>query len=220
MWCSFQIPLNTMIAAVATVILSTVICSSQAQMMRQCECSEAEECLERYCSFLIPCIDKCQSRVTALGADLHAIKQCFIEAEPSIKAATTCVQKRLPDACTREPPKMVPRHYAEGLKIALMTEVNAMAQRSGVTEALGGIFSGTKRLVACMQTCMDKMSDHCMSSAHCQLLLPPDTVFVQMMKECAIEHGFDTASFRQMCQCFASAGITQLKNVCSRIVIS
>lgn len=34
-------------------------------------------------------------------------------------------------SCTREKNKMVPKHYAEGLKIALMTEVNAMAQRSG-----------------------------------------------------------------------------------------
>ncbi|VDK44917.1 unnamed protein product [Anisakis simplex] len=200
-----------------------VVSTCHAEMIRNCFCSEADSCINQYYKNFMPCIDHCQNRIAALGANFGLIRNCITSFEPSVRNTANCVWRIMLNrrACTNGQARMVEKHYDAGMKIAFMAELRKVANRAGITaESMGGLVSGGKKVVSCMRKCMNKSSGGCMHDTNtCQLILPPENEFIQMIKQCGIQNGIDTAGFQRFCQCVAASGISRLFNFCPRIQI-
>uniref|UniRef100_A0A1I8BPT1 Cys-rich protein n=1 Tax=Meloidogyne hapla TaxID=6305 RepID=A0A1I8BPT1_MELHA len=64
----------------------------QAQMVKQCLCSQTEPCANKYMGALEPCIESCQHHLQALGGNFGALKQCFKSKQNLIQSAIQCTQ--------------------------------------------------------------------------------------------------------------------------------
>ncbi|CAD5206013.1 unnamed protein product [Bursaphelenchus okinawaensis] len=202
------------------IILAVAFGLSQAQMVKQCTCSEVEPCKKGYVDSVIPCADSCQEHAAALGANYQQLRQCLMQKEPMLRAAMSCTEGNLRDACAASPGQMVPKRYPETLKIAAMSEINRMLSRAGIASQAKGLLSQGKKLYGCMKTCMDKKSGQCAKKLGCGLKLPSDSQLVQQAKQCAIQSGFNTQSVQQLCHCAQQSGIGALNGLCEKIVIS
>lgn len=141
--------------------------------------------------------------------------------EPKIKQALKCIEANNKDSCAQGPGKEVPKRYPETLKIAAVSEINKMLDRSGVdTKEVKGLVGQGKKYYSCMKTCMDKKAGQCADKLGCGLDLPSDTVLVQQGKKCAVSAGFDNEQIRELCKCAVDAGVTQLGDVCAKLTIT
>lgn len=200
--------------------LAQFVCYGQAQMVKQCLCSEIEPCKQSYMNALMPCLDSCQHHLASLGGNYQQLRQCFTQKQGLLQAAISCTQGQHANACARAPGQQVPKRYPETLEIAAMAEINKMINKMGLGKEAQGFLGAGKKMFGCVKACMAKKSGNCEKNLKCGLALPPDNVLVQSAKQCAINSGFNTASAQQLCQCAASAGVKGIGNMCSRIVIS
>uniref|UniRef100_A0A8R1HIQ6 DUF19 domain-containing protein n=1 Tax=Caenorhabditis japonica TaxID=281687 RepID=A0A8R1HIQ6_CAEJA len=206
---------------VSVLLLSAIVPLATAQMVRQCGCTEIEQCLGQATGGFMQCADQCQNHVAAMGASYPALRQCMLAKEPVIARAANCQKNNLQNSCSRTGGGMVRKRYPETLKLAAFTEVNSILQRSGIQAEAKAFLSVGKKFAACVMKCMDRGSTgNCYKKLKCGLELPPDSVLVQSTKQCAISAGFDTNGVRQLCNCVAGTGVRNLAPLCNRIVIS
>nr|CAD2150618.1 unnamed protein product [Meloidogyne enterolobii]CAD2168702.1 unnamed protein product [Meloidogyne enterolobii] len=192
----------------------------QAQMVKQCLCSQTEPCAQKYFGALEPCIESCQHHLQALGGNFAALKQCFKQKQSLISSAIQCTQGQNKNACAQSGGEMVPKRYPETMQIAAFAEINKMINSMGLGNEAKGFMAVGKKMFGCVRTCMAKKSGNCDKKMACGLKLPPDNVLVQSAKQCAISSGLNTENVRGLCQCSAGAGVKGLGSVCSKIKIT
>lgn len=189
-----------------------------------------------YENSIIPCADSCQQYAQAVGANYGKLKQCLLANEPKLRKTMACVEQSHANSCARGNPLMVEKRYPETLKIAALSEINKMLQKSGIAGQVKGLMSTGKKLFGCMRKCVDGKAGNCAKKLGCGLALPADSALVQNAKRCAIQSGyvfilswtnclikivyrFDTAGIRSLCQCAAGAGVKGLAGICNKIQI-
>ncbi|GMR57448.1 hypothetical protein PMAYCL1PPCAC_27643 [Pristionchus mayeri] len=199
------------------ITLTLLAAGANAQMERQCLCSEVQTCKNSAMNAVQPCVDRCQGHAIAMGASIPAVRQCIMSHEGQIRAGAACLEAAFGNSCAARPGLTVPKRFPESFQIAAMREITAMIKRSGLTtEAIPFIAAGRK-MAECAGTCARQ---HSCSRLGCGLSLPSDNIIVATAKRCAIQAGLSTPVARQFCHCVANAGVRTLVPICDRIVIS
>ncbi|VDK28044.1 unnamed protein product [Gongylonema pulchrum] len=220
--------------AVLFAIVATVfVWNSQAELIRECSCSEIGQCRERLLSFVKPCADKCQIvswtsnhsgthpieaqadkrphlvKVEQLASKVHAdyrlLKDCFLQREPQILKTISCTETAFNSSCAKEPGRYVQKRYLESLEISGLEEINRML--GGLAQDVQPLIAVGRKFTKCVRGCMDRSSRYCAERLKCGLDLPSDSVLVQTAKQCAISSGFSTEAVQQFCNCAVSSGL-------------
>jgi hypothetical protein len=202
--------------AIVTVCFYSAVSS---QMIPQCLCTQVAPCKKEYEESVIPCADQCQKYASAVGADYTKLRQCLVQQQPQIQATMKCVEDKYANSCAKSPGNMVKKRYPETLKIAAMSEINAMLSKLGIANEVKGLLSTGKKLFSCMRKCLDNKAGNCAKKLGCGLDLPSDSTMVQNAKTCAVQSGFDTPGVQQICQCASSAGVRGISGVCPKLQI-
>ncbi|GMR57449.1 hypothetical protein PMAYCL1PPCAC_27644 [Pristionchus mayeri] len=199
------------------ITLALLVAGANAQMVRQCLCSEVQGCKSAALNSIQPCADRCQNHVSAMGGSIPAVRQCIMQQEGRIRAGAACIERHFGNSCAARPGLTVPRRDPHTAQFAAMREITQMIARSGLTSQAIPFLAAGKRLAGCVQQCAQA---HSCSRLGCGLSLPSDSILVSTAKQCAMQAGFSTAVARQVCNCLMNAGIRQLAPICPRIVIT
>ncbi|GMR57447.1 hypothetical protein PMAYCL1PPCAC_27642 [Pristionchus mayeri] len=199
------------------ITLALLVASANAQMVRQCLCTEVQGCKNSAFGSIQQCADRCQSHVTAMGGSVPAVRQCVLAQESRLRAAAACVEAAYGNSCANGPGQTVPKRFPETAQIAAFRELTGMIARSGLTAEAAPFLAAGRKAGACAGKCAQA---HSCAKLGCGLALPSDSILVATGKRCAIQAGFTTPVARDICHCLANAGIKQLAPLCDRIVIS
>ncbi|KAF8381105.1 hypothetical protein PRIPAC_70247 [Pristionchus pacificus] len=197
--------------------LAALVAALNAQMVRQCLCSEVNTCANSAATSINQCADRCQAHFTALGANYAAARQCIVAHQGQITAAANCARSSFGNICANAPGATVPKRYPETVQIAAFREVQGMIARSGLTAQAQALMGPARKIGGCLAKCAQANS---CAKLGCGLALPADNILVSTAKRCAISAGFNTPVAREICNCLANAGVSILRPMCDHIVIS
>ncbi|VDM40371.1 unnamed protein product [Toxocara canis] len=195
-----------MIRVVLVLALGACLCN--AQMQKLCTCAQVEPCKNNAVGSVIPCADKCQKHAANAGTNYNVMRGCVMQYRPQIEATLNCVMNSFKGTCSPGPTnRMVPKRYAAGIEIAIMSEINGMIASNGISAQVARYVGAGRKYASCMQKCIEKQTSECARRANCGLDLPSDTVIAQTIKNCAVNSGLlNTQVVRSLCQCAVRAG--------------
>ncbi|RCN52871.1 hypothetical protein ANCCAN_00866 [Ancylostoma caninum] len=204
-----------------TVLVLALTAVAYGQFLKQCRCSEIQQCTNVGSHTILECSDQCQRYAGRTGASYPALRKCYQEMSGTLNAVIQCVKGRLSNSCARRGnPILVRKFYPEFFKLSVLKEVNGVLKRSGIQHSVARFFLDDKQFMECRLKCMSDRATSCLKSRNCGLNLPSNEVLVQTLKQCAIGSGMGTDGFRKLCRCTAKAGARGLAQVCERIIIT
>lgn len=80
---------------VCTLFGAMLAIGGNAQMIRQCQCSEVQPCKNAYVNSIIPCADSCQSHAASVGANYQKLRSCILQREGAIRSTLQCSEGKL-----------------------------------------------------------------------------------------------------------------------------
>ncbi|KAL6743865.1 hypothetical protein Aduo_016855 [Ancylostoma duodenale] len=203
------------------VLLLTLAAVAHGQFLKQCRCSEIQQCTNVGSNTILECSDQCQRYAGKTGASYPAIRKCYQEISGKLDAVIKCVKGRLSNSCARHGnPILVRKFYPDFFKLSLLKEVNGVMRRSGIQHSVAKFFLDDKQFTECRLKCISDRATGCLKNKNCGLNLPSNETLVQTLKQCAIGNGMGTDGFRKLCRCTARAGARGLAQVCERVIIT
>ncbi|KAI1724000.1 hypothetical protein Ddc_05198 [Ditylenchus destructor] len=201
------------------LFLSVGVLHAQAQMIKQCMCSEMNQCQNMYMESLIPCFDECEKDVTAMGANMDQLKQCINTLRPKFQMLFGCIEDQQMNACAKDQAQLhdVQRRYPETLKMTVMAEVNKMLSKAGQMEEVKDFVTKGRKMRECVHTCVDRRVNDCYEKMSCGLSYPNDNMLIENTRQCAVQKGFNSQSAQEICRCMEKSGVKDLMNVCDKI---
>ncbi|GMR39156.1 hypothetical protein PMAYCL1PPCAC_09351, partial [Pristionchus mayeri] len=203
------------------VVLSAVVIlvfGAEPEMQTQCMCKDFDPCYEKAADTVLKCTDKCKHLLVDLGADYTEARKCVSVHQPKIQKAAECARKSLGEMCTNKQDQMVKKYYPENLQLAAVTELMAMAKKSGLLGKSIPMLDQSRKAAHCMIKCT--ATTDCSRKLKCAVEMPPDNVAVAKVKKCAISSGFTTPVAREICTCLEKSGIKQLETICPSLEIT
>ncbi|KAL6743867.1 hypothetical protein Aduo_016857 [Ancylostoma duodenale] len=202
------------------VLVLTLAAVAQGQILRQCRCSEIEQCSNIGSHTVLECADQCQHLAGKTGASYPALRRCYQEISGKLDALIQCVKGQLSNSCARHSnPILVRKFHPELFNLSLLREINAQLKMTGIQHQMAQFYLYDKDFSECRLKCVNDRATSCLRRNNCGLNLPNNDVLIQLLKQCAFASGMGTEGFRQMCWCTARAGARGLAQVCDRIVI-
>uniref|UniRef100_A0A914ZU55 Uncharacterized protein n=1 Tax=Parascaris univalens TaxID=6257 RepID=A0A914ZU55_PARUN len=209
-----------MLSVALLLLLGAYICN--AQMLRQCLCSETLPCKDKAVNNVIPCADKCEKHARSAGISYQVLRGCIMQYRSQIERAMQCSINAFGNSCSNtRTNRMIPKRYAAGIEIAIMNEINSMIAVNGLTSQASKYVGAGRKYASCVQKCVEKQSNDCVKKANCGLDLPSDSVIARTIKNCAVNSGvLTTQVVRSLCQCAVRAGAVPVARFCNQITIS